>query len=88
MMVNHLVQIEYYTSYINPLQRQIMLVVGGRARTYPDPVTQKYILWLIGRKGIPEATTKAALQSLVRRGYIRRAIKFKGGAAYVQIRFI
>lgn len=83
-------QIDYFSHYnfINPLQRQIMELVGHRARIFHDPITQKLIVCLIKRSGTPESTTKAALRVLVKRGYLRPAIKVRGGSAYVQIRFL
>jgi hypothetical protein len=66
-----------------------MILVGNRARICSKPITQKYIIYHIGCHKIPEATIKAAIRSLVQRGYIRPAVKVRGvAAAYVQIRFI
>lgn len=74
---------------INKLQTDIMVFVDIWVRTEKTPVPQQAIIKDMVANGINDFTVVNALNSLLRKGYIRRAIYMKGVTTktyYVQLR--
>lgn len=75
-------------SDINELQSRIVLVIDGWVRTNKTPVPKKYLIKEMKNNGVKEVTTKAAINVLLRRGYIRKAVTLTTQVSYVQLRTI
>lgn len=76
-------------SEINDLQTCIMQFVQDWVRDKRLPVPQKDIIIAMKTdKNTPGFTTANALNSLMSKGYIRRAVTFSNRTLYVQIRRI
>lgn len=67
----------------NPLQNRIMRIVESWVKEQKQAVPQQHIVKLLLEEEIPFSTIKAAVRTLVRKGYLRKAIK---ASAYVQLR--
>jgi hypothetical protein len=75
-------------SEINELQTNIMLFVSYWVKKKKTPVPQKDIILRMQANGIKNFTTVNALNSLLRKGYIRRAYTISNKTTYVQLRGI
>lgn len=71
---------------VNKLQREIMLFVDDWARIQKTPIPQKEIVLGMVAKGVKTFTTINALNSLLRKGYIRRSCEISNKTRYVQLR--
>jgi len=73
---------------INKLQTDIMHFVDQWVREQKTPVPQKEIIVCMKAAGIKDFTTINALNSLLHKGYIRRAYTISNKTFYVQLRRI
>jgi hypothetical protein len=73
---------------VNKLQTEIMNLIDEWVRTQKTPVPHKQILKSMKEQGIGFPTTVNALNSLLHKGYIRRAVMISNKTFYVQIRRI
>lgn len=73
---------------VNDLQTRIMVFVSWWVKTEKTPIPQKKIVEEMTRQGVIECTTINALNSLLKKGYIRRAHTISSKRTYVQCRFI
>ena len=74
---------------INTLQTKIMLYVKWWANTQKTPVPQKKIIKNMVKHGVKSYTALNAINSLITKGYIRRAYSEKQNRTYyVMIRNI
>ena len=80
--------ITYYEDFveINPLQTDIMKFIGIWVHEKKTPVPRKEIIKQLQSKGINMPTTRRAIYSLIRKGYIREAVMISNTTAYVQLR--
>jgi len=75
------------TKDINQLQHDIMLFVDYWVHKANTPTPQKEIIEAMSKEGIKRYTTINALNALLRKGYIRRAIMpQRNKTYYVQLR--
>lgn len=81
---------EYSELYeISELQRSIMIYIGQCAREERDqPVPQKAVIDRMKIDGVKDFTTINALHSLLKKGYIRRAVITSNKTYYVQLRTV
>jgi hypothetical protein len=54
--------------------------------TKKTPVPHMYIVTNVSKLGVPERTIKASIQTLIRKGYIRRPVRLSKCASYIQLR--
>jgi len=73
-------------SDINKLQTDIMDYIDWWVRSEKSPVPQKKIVEKMTTNGIKDFTTVNALNSLLKKGYIRRAYIISNSTYYVQLR--
>lgn len=73
---------------INRLQEDIMVYIQHWVRTEKTPVPQKEVIANMITAGTKNFTTVNALNSLLKKGYIRRAYTMSNKTLYVQIRTI
>lgn len=74
---------------INNLQESIMILVGVWAKTEKTPMPRKEIIQKMTENGVKNCTTITALNSLLRKGYIRRSNSGNGNAtSYVQLKAV
>lgn len=73
-------------SEINDLQKKIMLYVQEWIREKKTPVPRQQIVLRMKQENIHGFTTINALDTLMRKGYIRRAVTFSNKTLFVQIR--
>ena len=73
---------------VNELQRNIMKFVDNWVRTEKTPIPQSEIVKAMTEAGTKNFTTVNAINSLLRKGYIRRAIITSNKTYYVQLRRI
>ncbi len=71
---------------INELQTRIMLFVDDWVHTKKTPIPQKDIIAAMLSDGVKTFTTVGALNTLLKKGYIRRAITVSNKTMYVQLR--
>jgi len=71
---------------INKVQTNIMLFVDGWVRKIKTPVPQHKIIIDMQEKGTKHFTTVNALNSLVRKGFLRKSCIMGNKTSYVQIR--
>lgn len=71
---------------INKLQTDIMHFVDRWVREQKTPVPQKEIIICMKDAGIKDFTTINALNSLLHKGYIRRAYTISNKTFYVMLR--
>jgi len=71
-------------SDITQAQKNIMLLIQGWVRDKKTPMPHQEIL----KATVSEGATKDALQSLLKKGYIRRAYTISNKTYYVQLRTI
>ena len=76
--------IDYFE--VNELQTKIMRLVDEWTHKERTPISQKYIISQMEENGIKNFTTKNAINSLLRKGYIRRAVVTSNKSFYVQIK--
>lgn len=67
----------------NPLQIRIMRLVSEWAKTQNQPIPQRTIVSLLLEEEVPATTIKAAVRTLVMKGYLRKSVT---SAAYIQLR--
>jgi reverse gyrase len=73
-------------SEVNELQTDIMNLIQDWVKNQRTPVPHKQILILMKEKGVGNPSTVNALQSLLHKGYIRRAVMISNKTFYVQLR--
>lgn len=71
---------------ITELQREVMLIIDKWARENKKPIGQKEIITGMNEKGVKSYTTINAINSLLKKGYIRRAVITSNKSFYVQLR--
>ena len=76
------------TREISEFQKEIMKEVARWVREKKIIVPQKAIIKIMKEKGIKSYTTVNALNSLLKKGYIRRATIISNKTYYVQLRGI
>jgi len=73
-------------SEINTLQRNIMLFIDWWVHNEKSCTPQKEIILAMRIKGTKSFTTINAINSLLKKGYIRRAEIISNKTSYVQLR--
>lgn len=73
-------------SEINLLQRNIMLFIDWWVHEEKTPVPQKEVIMAMRIRGTKSFTAINALNSLLKKGYIRRAVVISNKTSYVQLR--
>jgi len=73
---------------INKLQHDIMIFIDGWARTKKTPIPRKEIIKDMEVKGVKNFTAINAINSLIKKGYIRRAVTISNKTYYIQLRGI
>lgn len=71
---------------INELQRTIMKFIDNWVITKKTPIPQSAIVKNMTEAGTKDFTTVNAINALLRKGYIRRAIITSNKTFYVQLR--
>jgi len=71
---------------VNKLQTDIMMFVDAWVHLEKTPVPQKKIILHMRAAGIKTFTTVWALNSLMRKGFIRRSCMITNKTFYVQLR--
>jgi len=71
---------------LNKLQRDIMFFVDDWARKEKIPIPRKHIMDEMRSRGIKDFTIVNSLNTLLKNGYIRRAIGTSNKTSYVQLR--
>jgi hypothetical protein len=71
---------------VNKLQYEIMVFVGDWARREKTPVPRKEIISAMEERGTKFFTTINALNSLMRKGYIRRSCEISNKTRFVQLK--
>ena len=78
--------IDFYE--INALQRAIMEVIDTWVRSRKTPVPHHEIIVVMRARGVKEFTTVNAIGSLLKKGFIRRAVVISNKSSYVMLRSI
>lgn len=74
---------------ISPIQTDVMLTMKCWARKQNIPIPRKYVIVELRKLGIGEPSIIDALNSLLKKGYIRRAYSEKANTSlFVMIRNI
>ena len=73
---------------LNDLQVEIMRFIDYWARTEKTPIPRKKIVAEMKGNGVKVFTTVNALNSLIKKGYIRRAVSLTNKTSYVMLRGI
>ena len=73
---------------ISDLQEDIMRFCTRWVKEMKTPVPRSEIVIYLEEKGVNMPTTRAAIYSLVKKGYIREAITISNKTSYVQLRTI
>lgn len=73
---------------INKLQHDIMEFVDNWARVIKTPVPHAEILKVMKERGIKHDTITNAIRALLKKGYIRRAVKSSYKTFYIQLKGI
>lgn len=76
------------TKDVNGLQENIVNFISVWARTEKTPIPQKEIVVGMREQGVKTFTTVNALNSLLRKGYIRRSCQVSNKTYYVLCRTI
>jgi hypothetical protein len=76
--------IDFYE--VNELQTKIMEFIDKWTHTEKTPISQHKIIEQMKITGIKDFTTLNAINSLLRKGYIRRAVMISNKSYYVQLR--
>lgn len=71
---------------INQFHFDIMKVIDTWSSKEKYPISRKFIITTIKKRGYGEPTIINALNSLMRKGYIRRAIGTSNKTYFVQLR--
>lgn len=71
---------------ITELQRDVMTVVENWARENKKPISQKQIIDQMNTGGVKRYNSINAINALLKKGYIRRAIVVSNKSYYVQLR--
>ena len=71
---------------VNKLQMDIMNIIQDWVKNQKTPVPHKQILIIMKDQGVGNPTTVNALNSLLKKGYIRRSVMISNKTSYVQIR--
>lgn len=71
---------------VNPLQTSIMQFVDFWVHEKKTPIPLQAILSHMKQEGVKEVTTVNAINILLRKGYIRRAIVTSNKSSFVQLR--
>ena len=81
------IYIDYFeTDTVNKLQTDIMKFVDDWARNQKTPIPQKEIISKMRSDGVKDCTTVNALNSLLKKRFIRRAYMITNKTFYVQLR--
>ena len=78
--------IDFYE--INELQHNIMVVVDHWVREKKTPIPHHEIIVEMKRQGIKDFTTVNAIGSLLKKGFIRRAVVVSNKSFYVMLRSV
>lgn len=73
---------------ITELQEDVMRVVDKWSRENKQPISHKEILAQMKIRGVKNSNSITAIKSLLKKGYIRRAIVISNKSYYVQLRRI
>lgn len=73
---------------INELQRKIMKFVTKWVHEEKTPIPQKEIVTAMKQSGVKDFTAVNAINALLRKGYIRRAVTISNKTYYVQLRSV
>lgn len=73
-------------SDINDLQRRIMIVVNDWVHIEKTPIPLSEIMKSMDDQGVKDFTTIKAIQVLLKKGYIRRAIIISNKRSYVMLK--
>jgi hypothetical protein len=71
---------------INKVQISVMEVVSDWARQEDHPIPRKKLISNMEIRGTNQFTVINAIRSLIKKGYIRRAVNMSNTTAYVQLR--
>jgi hypothetical protein len=71
---------------VNKLQMDIMNIIQDWVKNQKTPVPHKQILIIMKDQGVGNPPTVNALNSLLKKGYIRRSVMISNKTSYVQIR--
>ena len=71
---------------VNELQTKIMEFIDKWVHEEKTPVPQKEIIIEMKRQGVKDFTAVNAINSLLKKGYIRRAVVISNKSYYVQLR--
>lgn len=71
---------------INQLQTNIMVVINDWSHKEKTPISRKYVISEVKKQKVGEPTIINALNSLMKKGYIRRAIGTSNKTFFVQLR--
>lgn len=78
---------EYIDLYeVTKLQFEIMTCIESWVKNEKTPIPRKIIIETMREKGNKEPTIVGALNSLLNKGYIRRAVTSSNKTYYVQLR--
>ena len=78
---------DYINLYeVNELQTKIMEFIDKWVHEEKTPVPQKEIIIEMKRQGVKDFTAVNAINSLLKKGYIRRAVVISNKSYYVQLR--
>ena len=75
-------------SEIDELQTNIMRFVGYWARTEKTPIPLREIIKAMENQSINDFTTIKAINVLLKKGYIRRAVVISNKSSFVQLRSV
>lgn len=78
--------IDYYE--INEIQHDVMIVIDHWVREKKTPIPHHEIIESMKLQGIKDFTTVNAIGSLLRKGFIRRAVVVSNKSFYVMLRTI
>lgn len=73
---------------VNDLQANIMRFIDDWARTEKVPIPLRVIIKNMKDEGVKDFTTINAIRTLLRKGYIRRAVGTSNKTSFVQLRRI
>jgi Fe2+ or Zn2+ uptake regulation protein len=73
---------------VNNLQEKIVNFISERAKTEKTPISQKEVVLKMKDEGVKVFTTVNALNSLLKKGYIRRSVYVSNKTFYVLCRTI
>ena len=75
-------------SEIDELQTNIMRFVGYWARTEKIPIPLREIIKAMENQSVNDFTTIKAINVLLKKGYIRRAVVISNKSSFVQLRSV